>query len=97
MTLRRDGSTGLESIDFGTFKLPIQALSLTHSHLTGATKMDATKDIYSSLHAAQDVARGACFVAWPADEPYTEPAVHIDGDGLPRGNEEVRASVHSSD
>lgn len=33
----------------------------------------ASSQMYSSLHAAQDVARGACIVAWPADEPYSEP------------------------
>ncbi|EGX88498.1 hypothetical protein CCM_08542 [Cordyceps militaris CM01] len=32
-----------------------------------------SSSMYSSLDAAQDVARGACIVAWPADEPYTEP------------------------
>ncbi|KAJ6780537.1 hypothetical protein PWT90_03173 [Aphanocladium album] len=31
--------------------------------------------VYSSLRAAQDVARGACMVAWPADEPYFEPTL----------------------
>lgn len=33
----------------------------------------ADSQMYSSVLAAQDVARGACIVAWPADEPYTEP------------------------
>ncbi|KAJ4155016.1 hypothetical protein LMH87_000282 [Akanthomyces muscarius] len=33
----------------------------------------ADSHIYSSCLAAEDVARGACIVAWPADEPYTEP------------------------
>lgn len=35
----------------------------------------ADSQMYSSRLAAQDVARGACIVAWPADEPYTEPTV----------------------
>ncbi|PQK14010.1 hypothetical protein BB8028_0004g09410 [Beauveria bassiana] len=32
-----------------------------------------SSQIYTSIHAAQDVARGACIVAWPGDEPYSEP------------------------
>lgn len=38
-------------------------------------EMNTANDMYSSLDAARDVARGACLVAWPADEPYTEPVL----------------------
>lgn len=40
--------------------------------------------IYSSQNAAQDASRGACFVAWPADEPYSEPTLLVAHPPQPR-------------
>lgn len=36
----------------------------------GATAAKEKDVLYDSLDAARDAARGACMVAWPADEPY---------------------------